>query len=98
MRRRHREANGQVPAVAWPFEGVNLYNLVGSAWTADYRKITGELDVDLRNDIPAEARAKIVYARLLNFCGNPDSKDACPAQSLRSSTLFDPTAFAGQGT
>jgi len=30
-------------------------------------KITGELDVDLRSNIAAEARAKIVYERLINF-------------------------------
>jgi Mn-containing catalase len=35
--------------------GVNLFNSVGSAWTADYLKITGELDVDLRSNIAAEA-------------------------------------------
>ena len=26
--------------------GVNLFNSMGNAWTADYLKITGELDVD----------------------------------------------------
>jgi len=56
--------------------GVNLYNSMGNAWTADYLKITGELDVDLRNDIAAEARAKIVYERLLNFTADPGTKDA----------------------
>src|SRR5258705_8539214 len=43
--------------------GVNLFNSQGNAWTADYLKITGELDVDLRSNISAEARAKIVYER-----------------------------------
>ena len=38
--------------------GVSLFNSVGDAWTADYLKITGELDVDLRSNIAAEARAK----------------------------------------
>src|ERR1700751_5639095 len=56
--------------------GVGLFNSMGDAWTADYLKVTGELDVDLRNDIAAEARAKIVYERLMNFCDDPDSKDA----------------------
>jgi Mn-containing catalase len=56
--------------------GVNLYNSVGNAWTADYLKITGELDVDLRSNIAAEARAKIVYERLIDFCDDPGSKDA----------------------
>lgn len=56
--------------------GVNLYNSQGSAWTADYLKITGEPDVDLRSNIAAEARAKIVYERLINFCDDAGSKDA----------------------
>jgi Mn-containing catalase len=56
--------------------GVNLFNSMGSAWTADYLKITGELDVDLRSNIAAEARAKIVYERLINFCRDAGTKDA----------------------
>jgi len=56
--------------------GVNLYNSVGSPWTADYLKITGELDVDLRSNIAAEARAKIVYERLINFTDDQGSIDA----------------------
>src|SRR5947199_5903184 len=56
--------------------GVNLFNSVGDAWTADYLKVTGELDVDLRSNIAAEARAKIVYERLINFCDDPGSIDA----------------------
>lgn len=56
--------------------GVNLYNSMGSPWTADYLKITGELDVDLRSNIAAEARAKIVYERLIDYCEDPESIDA----------------------
>lgn len=56
--------------------GVNLFNSQGNPWTADYLKITGELDVDLRNNIAAEARAKIVYERLINFTDDAGSKDA----------------------
>ncbi len=56
--------------------GVNLHNSMGNPWTADYLKITGELDVDLRSDIAAEARAKIVYERLLNFTQDSGTKDA----------------------
>ncbi|MBR0883755.1 Mn-containing catalase [Bradyrhizobium japonicum] len=56
--------------------GVNLFNSQGNAWTADYLKITGELDVDLRSNIAAEARAKIVYERLINFCDDAGTKDA----------------------
>lgn len=46
--------------------GLNLLNSRGNPWTADYLKITGELDVDLRSNIAAEARAKIVYERLID--------------------------------
>ena len=56
--------------------GVSLFNSAGNPWTADYLKITGELDVDLRSNIAAEARAKIVYERLIDFCDDPGSKDA----------------------
>src|SRR4030095_14552595 len=56
--------------------GVGLCNSQGNSWTADYLKITGELDGDLRSNIAAEARAKIVYERLINFCNDPGTKDA----------------------
>ena len=38
--------------------GVNLFNSQGNPWTADYLKITGELDVDLRSNIAADASAR----------------------------------------
>jgi Mn-containing catalase len=56
--------------------GVALQNSMGDAWTADYLKITGELDVDLRSNIAAEARAKIVYERLIDFCDDAGTIDA----------------------
>lgn len=56
--------------------GVALRDSVGNAWTADYLKITGELDVDLRSNIAAEARAKIVYERLIDFCDDQGTKEA----------------------
>ena len=56
--------------------GVSLCNSMGNAWTADYLKITGELDVDLRSNIAAEARAKIVYERLIDFCDDVGTKEA----------------------
>jgi Mn-containing catalase len=55
--------------------GVNLFNSMGNAWTADYLKITGELDVDLRSNIAAEARAKIVYERLIDFTDDQGTID-----------------------
>ena len=56
--------------------GVGLFNTQGNPWTADYLKITGELDVDLRSNIAAEARAKIVYERLINFSDDRGTIDA----------------------
>jgi Mn-containing catalase len=56
--------------------GVSLYNSEGNAWTADYLKITGDLAVDLRSNIAAEARAKIVYDRLISFTDDPGTKEA----------------------
>jgi len=53
-----------------------LCNSMGNAWTADYLKITGELDVDLRSNIAAEARAKIVYERLINFTDDQGTIEA----------------------
>lgn len=71
--------------------GVNLFNSMGSAWTADYLKITGELDVDLRSNIAAEARAKIVYERLMNFTDDQGSLDAL--QFLMSREITHLKAF-----
>lgn len=56
--------------------GVSLNNSMGNPWTADYLKISGELDVDLRNNIAAEARAKITYERLIQFTDDPGTIQA----------------------
>jgi Mn-containing catalase len=66
--------------------GVALQNSMGDAWTADYLKITGELDVDLRSNIAAEARAKIVYERLINFCDDAGTIDALQFLMTREMT------------
>src|SRR5207248_9642057 len=72
--------------------GVALQNSMGDAWTADYLKITGELDVDLRSNIAAEARAKIVYERLINFCDDAGTIDAL--QFLMTREITHMKAFA----
>src|SRR5215212_3641303 len=72
--------------------GVNLFNSQGNAWTADYLKITGELDVDLRSNIAAEARAKIVYERLINFTDDQGTIDAL--QLLMSRDITHMNAFS----
>ena len=56
--------------------GVALFDSMGNAWTANYLKVTGDLAVDLRSNIAAEARAKIVYERLISFTQDPGSKQA----------------------
>ena len=72
-----REAAEIDPLIAVPGGGgVALRNSMGDAWTANYLKITGELDVDLRSNIAAEARAKITYERLMGFCDDPGTLDA----------------------
>jgi Mn-containing catalase len=72
--------------------GVNLFNSQGNPWTADYLKITGELDVDLRSNIAAEARAKIVYERLINFTTDAGTIDAL--QFLMTREITHMKAFA----
>lgn len=71
--------------------GVNLFNSMGNPWTADYLKITGELDVDLRSNIAAEARAKIVYERLINFTDDQGTIDTL--QFLMSREITHMKAF-----
>lgn len=56
--------------------GISLNNSQGNPWTADYLKISGQLEVDLRSNMAAEARAKITYERLLAFTDDPGTKDA----------------------
>ncbi len=72
--------------------GVALCNSVGTAWTADYLKITGELDVDLRSNIAAEARAKIVYERLIDHTDDPGTIDTL--QFLMSREITHLKAFS----
>jgi Mn-containing catalase len=45
-------------------------------WTAAYVDSRGEPAADLRSNIAAEARAKIMYERLINLCDDPGVKDA----------------------
>ncbi len=56
--------------------GISLNNSQGNPWTADYLKVSGQLEVDLRSNMAAEARAKITYERLIDFTDDPGSKDA----------------------
>jgi Mn-containing catalase len=53
-----------------------LCDSAGVPWTAAYIDSRGEPTVDLRSNIAAEARAKIVYERLINITDDPGIKDA----------------------
>jgi Mn-containing catalase len=52
-----------------------LTNSAGVPWTAAYLNATGDLTVDLRSNMAAESRAKIVYEYLMKFTDDPYVKD-----------------------
>lgn len=56
--------------------GPALVNSGGQLWNAGYIDSIGEPTADLRSNIAAEARAKIVYERLINVTQDPGVKDA----------------------
>lgn len=51
--------------------GPRLTDSAGNPWTSAYIDTLGEPQADLRSDIAAEARAKIVYERLIKFTDDP---------------------------
>jgi Mn-containing catalase len=56
--------------------GSPLVNSAGVPWTAAYIDTIGEPTADLRSNIAAEARAKIVYERLISLTDDPGVKEA----------------------
>lgn len=56
--------------------GAMLCNSAGVPWTASYIDTIGEPTADLRSNIAAEARAKIVYERLISATDDPGIKEA----------------------
>lgn len=56
--------------------GPALTNSGGQLWTAGYIDSIGDPACDLRSNIAAEARAKIIYERLINVTDDPGVKDA----------------------
>lgn len=56
--------------------GVPLTNSAGVPWTAAYIDTIGEPTADMRSNIAAESRAKIVYERLMNVTDDPGVKEA----------------------
>jgi len=55
--------------------GPALTNSAGQLWTAGYIDNVGDPSADLRSNIAAEARAKIIYERLINATQDPGVKD-----------------------
>jgi len=53
-----------------------LINSAGVPWTAAYIDSIGDPVCDLRSNIAAESRAKIVYERLINVTDDPGIKEA----------------------
>lgn len=51
--------------------GPTVTNSEGYPWNGTYVDANGDLSVDLRSDIAAESRAKIVYEYLLQFTDDP---------------------------
>ena len=56
--------------------GPALTNSAGVPWSAAYIDTIGEPTADLRSNIAAEARAKIIYERLINLTDDPGVKEA----------------------
>ncbi|ACO80813.1 Mn-containing catalase [Azotobacter vinelandii CA] len=56
--------------------GPALTNSGGIPWSAAYIDTIGEPTADLRSNIAAEARAKIIYERLINVTDDPGIQDA----------------------
>ncbi|PZP61979.1 MULTISPECIES: manganese catalase family protein [Pseudoxanthomonas] len=56
--------------------GPALVNSSGVPWSAAYIDTIGEPTADLRSNIAAEARAKMVYERLISVTDDPGIKDA----------------------
>jgi Mn-containing catalase len=56
--------------------GPSLTNSSGVPWTAAYVDSRGEPTCDLRSNIAAESRAKIIYERLINVTDDPGIKEA----------------------
>jgi Mn-containing catalase len=56
--------------------GPALTNSGGQLWNAGYIDTIGDPSCDLRSNIAAEARAKIIYERLINLTDDPGVKEA----------------------
>lgn len=67
--------NFAAPNMAILGGGPLLMNFSGECWPAAYVNSTGDLYTDLRSNVAAELRAKLVYERLLQQTDDPGVKD-----------------------
>ena len=74
--------------------GPSLTNSQGVPWTAAYVNANGDLTVDLRSDIAAESRAKIVYEHLLQFTDEPYVQESLKFLMTREIAHFQMFAAA----
>lgn len=74
--------------------GPKLTDSQGIPWTAAYVTANGDLTVDLRSNIAAESRAKIVYEYLLQFTADPLVQDTLKFLMTREISHFQMFAAA----
>lgn len=80
--------------------GPPLVNSAGVPWSAAYIDTIGEPTADLRSNIAAEARAKIVYERLINVSDDPGVRDALGflmTREVSHQKSFEKALYAIQG-
>jgi len=74
--------------------GPPVTNSQGVPWSGSYVNANGDLTVDLRSDIAAESRAKIVYEYLLQFTDDPLVQDSLRFLMAREIAHFQMFAAA----
>ncbi len=74
--------------------GPTLTNSQGVPWTAAYVNANGDLTVDLRSNIAAESRAKIVYEYLIQFTDDPHVQESLRFLMTREIAHFQMFATA----
>jgi Mn-containing catalase len=74
--------------------GPKLTDCQGVPWTAAYVTANGDLTVDLRSNIAAESRAKIVYEYLMQFTDDPMVKETLGFLMTREIAHFNQFAAA----
>jgi Mn-containing catalase len=74
--------------------GPTLTNSQGVPWSGSYVTANGDLTVDLRSNIAAESRAKIVYEYLMQFTDDPFVKESLSFLMTREVAHFQMFAAA----